>query len=348
MKKFLVILAILAIAAPAMATNSWDGTGDWTDDATNWTLGLPVHPDAGMLNIRSGTVTIDDEVITNANGYLAIGHNDGGVASDATFAMTGGQFTTIAGLEVYGENNGDYALDLSGSADLNLGGYYVMMYYGGEHASGSFTTSTSTITMSGSSTLDIGGTLWFGARNAPTYGAEGSGQEYRVNLSGTSVLRADSITISDTSAGVRALDLAGGSLVLAGDVTLPEDPGYLVVSGYGQNAGAGEGVAYTRTWDGTYSTFVGLDGAAIPADFDSDNDVDGIDFGAWQTGYPTASGASLTDGDADGDGDVDGIDFGIWQANYPTNLGSATTIPEPATMATLALGAIAFLARRRR
>ena len=86
----------------------------------------------------------------------------------------------------------------------------------------------------------------------------------------------------------------------------------------------------------------------IPGDFDGDGDVDGVDFGLWQTGYPTASGASLGDGDFDGDGDVDGVDFGIWQANYPTNMGSAATmIPEPATLGLLILGGLALLRRRK-
>ncbi len=81
----------------------------------------------------------------------------------------------------------------------------------------------------------------------------------------------------------------------------------------------------------------------LAGDFDADNDVDGVDFGLWQTGYPTASGATLADGDADGDGDVDGVDFGIWQANYPTNLGSAATIPEPATLSLFLIGGLALL-----
>ncbi len=86
----------------------------------------------------------------------------------------------------------------------------------------------------------------------------------------------------------------------------------------------------------------------LPGDFDTDSDVDGVDFGLWQTGYPTASGAVLGDGDADGDGDVDGVDFGIWQVNYPTNVGAATvtTIPEPATLTLLLVGS--FLVGRRR
>ncbi len=90
----------------------------------------------------------------------------------------------------------------------------------------------------------------------------------------------------------------------------------------------------------------------IPGDFDEDGDVDGVDFGLWQTGYPMASGASLSDGDADGDGDVDGVDFGIWQANYPTNMGVATTaitptIPEPATLFVMLAAGLGMLRRRR-
>ncbi len=81
-------------------------------------------------------------------------------------------------------------------------------------------------------------------------------------------------------------------------------------------------------------------------DFDLDGDIDGVDFGLWQTGYPTASGAALADGDADGDGDVDGTDFGLWQENYPTNLGGSATIPEPATLALILIGGLALLRRR--
>ncbi|MCC7083547.1 MAG: hypothetical protein IT427_00905, partial [Pirellulales bacterium] len=64
--------------------------------------------------------------------------------------------------------------------------------------------------------------------------------------------------------------------------------------------------------------------------FDSDGDVDGADFVAWQTHFPTASGATLADGDSDGDGDVDGADFVVWQTNFPyTPEPGASPVPEP-------------------
>ena len=75
--------------------------------------------------------------------------------------------------------------------------------------------------------------------------------------------------------------------------------------------------------------------------------MDGNDFLTWQAGYPTASGATLADGDADGDGDVDGNDFLTWQANYPT-AAPAAAVPEPATLGLLLLGGLSVLNRRSR
>jgi hypothetical protein len=88
-----------------------------------------------------------------------------------------------------------------------------------------------------------------------------------------------------------------------------------------------------------------------PGDFDGDGDVDGADFVAWQTNFPTATGATLAQGDADGDGDVDGADFVVWQTNFPFTPGpGAAPVPEPGaiTLAGLATAAIAFSIRRLR
>ena len=51
-------------------------------------------------------------------------------------------------------------------------------------------------------------------------------------------------------------------------------------------------------------------------------------------------------GDFNADGVIDYIDLGLLATNYGHGTGSATPIPEPATLALLALGGIASLRRR--
>ena len=88
------------------------------------------------------------------------------------------------------------------------------------------------------------------------------------------------------------------------------------------------------------------------ADFDEDGDVDGDDFLTWQTGFGTASGAILSDGDTNRDGVINTVDFVTWQRQYGMLAPSTATIsgaavPEPATVATLLLSALGMLAFRR-
>jgi autotransporter-associated beta strand protein len=89
---------------------------------------------------------------------------------------------------------------------------------------------------------------------------------------------------------------------------------------------------------------IALIGGSHPGDFDSDGDVDGADFVAWQTNFPTATGATLAQGDADGDGDVDGADFVVWQTNFPFTPAPGTSpVPEPQAIVLVFLGAAAML-----
>jgi len=51
-------------------------------------------------------------------------------------------------------------------------------------------------------------------------------------------------------------------------------------------------------------------------------------------------------GDFDSDGDVDGDDFLLWQSNFPFPT-SLSAVPEPHSLAMLALGGLLMLRRRR-
>jgi len=85
----------------------------------------------------------------------------------------------------------------------------------------------------------------------------------------------------------------------------------------------------------------------LPADFDTDGDVDADDLAAWQAGF--ASGTTRAAGDADGNGIVDGGDFLQWQRQFGivTTSSALATVPEPSTLV-LAAGLSSLLLSRRR
>jgi hypothetical protein len=107
----------------------------------------------------------------------------------------------------------------------------------------------------------------------------------------------------------------------------------------------------TAGFGGTRLNAVELYAVAVPGDFDSDGDVDGADFVAWQTNFPKATDATLAQGDADGDGDVDGADFVVWQTNFPFTPGpGATAVPEPSAwlLGLFSISALVRLGNRRK
>jgi hypothetical protein len=90
-----------------------------------------------------------------------------------------------------------------------------------------------------------------------------------------------------------------------------------------------------------------LDSAATfaSADFNKDGMVNGVDLAAWKTAFGSTAG-----GDADSDGDSDGNDFLLWQRQYtgPNSAAAAGAVPEPSSVALIALAAGAGYVGRRR
>jgi hypothetical protein len=133
-------------------------------------------------------------------------------------------------------------------------------------------------------------------------------------------------------------------------VTQGTGPTTLKWGGYNITAASPDYVSSRLAQNGI--NFDGLQGllSTVPGDFDSDGDVDGADFVAWQTNFPKANSATLTQGDADGDGDVDGADFVVWQTNFPYTPAPGTSpVPEPAAwiLAVISLGGVAIRLPRR-
>jgi hypothetical protein len=86
------------------------------------------------------------------------------------------------------------------------------------------------------------------------------------------------------------------------------------------------------------------------ADFDSDSDVDGKDFLAWQRGFGLTSGAGRLQGDATGDTAVNGADFTAWKGQFGTLSASAamTAVPEPASGVFALIVFVAAMSRPRK
>lgn len=85
------------------------------------------------------------------------------------------------------------------------------------------------------------------------------------------------------------------------------------------------------------------------ADFDGDDDVDGIDFLTWQQQFGPGVGAPYRPGDANGDGLVNSADLVIWETQYgPVPLVGVTAVPEPASLGLTILLALAASMKIRR
>ncbi len=85
-------------------------------------------------------------------------------------------------------------------------------------------------------------------------------------------------------------------------------------------------------------------GAYLPGDADLNGNVDGLDFLVWNAHKFTAS-AAWCDGDFTANGVVDGLDFLVWNGSKFQSSGGST-VPEPSSLALVALGAVALLTRR--
>ena len=311
------------IATAVSDTPVWNknGSGDWNVTG-NWMGGVP-NGNTKMVTFGNiitsprtvftdAAVTVKSITFDNANKYVIAG------AGSLTFAADGGNaaITVLQGNHVF---QLPVILAVDGT-DVSVAGGATLTFDGALDLAGY------TMTKTGSGTMFINNKLNLGT------GGQILVNEGSVELCGQLVLALSSIP----TAPLTLLDVGGGS-VGGTFYGLPQNAEVDLPFG-------GTTYKFTISYTGGTGNDVVLNliPAHIPGDINDDNIVDQADYTVWYNHYGQTP-ATWADGDVTGDSIVDQADYTVWYNNYGSTGGN---VPEPKTMALLAIGGLAMLRRR--
>lgn len=282
---------------------------------------------AGGIN-AGGSVTLDDSTVARNS-------------TNTDFIFAAGGIRTWSGDVTL--NNSTISGNTSGS---NGGGITTF--------AGAVTLNNSTVTEN-AATRGVGGGIYIRAGNSnplltirnSIVGGNSANDAPDLQANSGSVLDVDFSLIGDTTGGLTEAQIEGitsgvGNLLdidpLLGPLTDnggPTQTHALLPASPAINAGDPGVLSSPTEFDQRGNGFIRVETGRIDigayesqiipsADFDSDGDVDGADFLAWQRGFGRAN-AGRSDGNSDDDSDTDASDLAAWQVNYG---GTATLSPQ--------------------
>lgn len=325
-----------AWAPPANPGWAVNGSGDWNISG-NWGDGLPNG--VGSVALLGGVISSAQTVYTNsavivgtlkfdnANSYMVTGQG----------SLTLQVATGTASVEVMQGSHkinlpsifaSDTNITVAGGATLTIGNPMTIK-------ANKIVTKTGAVIIQAPLTIETGGVLNLGAGPAATlFGAPLLASGAKVNVQNNSLI----------------IDYRGQGSPAAGIKSQ-------LTTGYNAGAWNGEGINSTSAtsttglgWKETSATESILIKYTYYGDADLSGTVTSTDFNALLAGYGKTTGAIWAEGDFDYDGKVNTRDFNYLAGNFGAaaipgaTLGSV--VPEPASVAILALGAL--VGRRRR
>ncbi|MCC7087484.1 MAG: hypothetical protein IT427_20970, partial [Pirellulales bacterium] len=321
------------VAEAGVAEWNVDSLGDWNVNA-NWnpsqapnnnfdtaTFGSIIT--APRTVVVDSTVTVKSITFDNANMYAIAGTasvNLEAVASNAAINVAQGTHEFQVRVNLGSDTDIDVAMDatLEFNNRLDLGGKTLT-----KSGDGAIKVNND-LNTGGGSIVVVGGTLGGGG----TIGGDLNNPSAVVGPGNSPGVLSVSGDYVQGAVGTLAIEIAGTTvdteydqLNVMGNATLDGKLLVTLLSGFTPQVGDTFDVLNAAAISGNFATLdlpalaggkswdtsllytdgiLSISAALVPGDFDSDGDVDGADFVAWQTHFPTASGATLADGDSDG------------------------------------------------